>query len=54
MKVWHGAGTYSQRGLSPVSWLVAVARNHAIDNLSRAEDVASGEMSPEDAAAWAS
>ena len=31
VKVWHGAGRYRANGLSPMTWLIAVARHHAID-----------------------
>ncbi len=64
MKVWHGAGSFSQRGLSPISWLAAVTRNHAIDRLRarkpQADELDEGkdgeapDMSPEKAAVLAS
>lgn len=31
MKVWHKAGHYRANGLSPMTWLITIARNHAID-----------------------
>ena len=35
VKVWHAAGGYRANGHSPMTWLIAVARNHAIDRLRR-------------------
>ncbi len=59
-KVWYKADTYSRRGLSPMSWLIAITRNHAIDILrarkpaadpiDEAHAIASAEASPEDVA----
>ncbi|TYB82897.1 sigma-70 family RNA polymerase sigma factor [Maritimibacter fusiformis] len=42
VKVWHGAGSYRANGLSPMTWLIAVARNHAIDRLRRRQAAAGG------------
>jgi RNA polymerase sigma-70 factor (ECF subfamily) len=33
VKVWQRADRYVQSGFSPISWLVAVARNHCLDTL---------------------
>jgi RNA polymerase sigma-70 factor (ECF subfamily) len=33
VKLWHNAGRYRANGLSPMTWLITVARNHAIDRL---------------------
>jgi len=33
VKVWRGAERYAPGGASPMSWLIAIARNHAIDRL---------------------
>jgi len=33
VKVWHRADRYSVTGHSPMTWLITVARNHAIDRL---------------------
>ena len=33
VKVWHNAGRYEVNGLSPMTWLITIARNHAIDRL---------------------
>jgi RNA polymerase sigma-70 factor (ECF subfamily) len=42
VKIWHHAGRYEVNGLSPMSWLITIARNCAIDHL-RARK--SGEVS---------
>lgn len=47
VKVWHNAGRYQVNGLSPMTWLITIARNHAIDRLRmrrRAERRAGGDM----------
>lgn len=65
VKVWLNAGRYRANGLSPMSWLIAVARNHALDLLrqrQRRRSVPIDEMvelacplpSPEDTAVAAS
>ncbi|MFZ1816236.1 MAG: sigma-70 family RNA polymerase sigma factor [Rhizobiaceae bacterium] len=33
LKIWHNASRFGPSRYSPISWLVAVARNHAIDRL---------------------
>jgi RNA polymerase sigma-70 factor, ECF subfamily len=33
VKIWHNAAKYQVSGYSPVTWLVAIARNQAIDRL---------------------
>ena len=33
VKIWQRADRYVPGGFSPISWLVAVARNHALDVL---------------------
>ena len=33
VKIWKGAGLYRVNGLSPMTWLITIARNHAIDRL---------------------
>src|SRR3712207_4088933 len=33
VKVWHNAGRYRSNGLSPMTWLITISRNHAIDRL---------------------
>lgn len=61
VKVWHNADRYRSNGLSPMTWLITVARNHAIDRLrarrstrtapmEEAEEIADGRGTPEDAA----
>ena len=47
VKVWHNAGRYQVNGLSPMTWLITIARNHAIDRLRlrrRAEARGGGDM----------
>lgn len=33
VKIWRNAGRYRVNGLSPMTWLITVARNHAIDRV---------------------
>lgn len=33
IKIWHKADRFTANDLSPITWLVAVARNHCIDRL---------------------
>jgi RNA polymerase sigma-70 factor, ECF subfamily len=33
VKIWQRADRYAAGGYSPISWLVAIARNHALDRL---------------------
>lgn len=33
IKIWQGAGRYASNGLSPMTWLITIARNRAIDRL---------------------
>lgn len=35
VRIWHKAGTYRANGYSPMTWLITVARNLAIDRLRR-------------------
>ncbi|WP_341211875.1 sigma-70 family RNA polymerase sigma factor [uncultured Limimaricola sp.] len=47
VKVWHNAGRYQVNGLSPMTWLITIARNHAIDRLRmrrKAESRGGGDM----------
>ncbi|PZX16244.1 RNA polymerase sigma-70 factor (ECF subfamily) [Palleronia aestuarii] len=45
VKVWRNAGRYAANGLSPMTWLITIARNTAIDRLrSRRSDTASGDV----------
>ncbi|WP_375691373.1 sigma-70 family RNA polymerase sigma factor [Pseudooceanicola sp. LIPI14-2-Ac024] len=41
VKVWRNAGRYQAGGYSPMTWLITIARNHAIDRL-RARRVQGG------------
>jgi len=60
VKVWQRADRYVQSGFSPISWLVAVARNHCLDllrarkpaseDIDLALDVADSGPDPEQAA----
>ncbi|HMQ58135.1 MAG TPA: sigma-70 family RNA polymerase sigma factor [Rhizobiaceae bacterium] len=43
VKVWHKADRYAASGASPMPWLIAIARNHAIDRL-RARRPAGSEI----------
>ena len=61
VKIWQRADKYVPGGFSPISWLVAVARNHALDvlrarkpqseDIDTALEVADGGPTPEQAAA---
>lgn len=33
VKIWRNSGKYQVNGLSPMTWLITIARNHAIDRL---------------------
>jgi RNA polymerase sigma-70 factor (ECF subfamily) len=33
VKIWHNADRYQANGLSPMTWLITISRNHAIDRL---------------------
>lgn len=33
VKIWQKSGTYSANGYSPMTWLITIARNHAVDQL---------------------
>lgn len=60
VKIWRRADRYVEGGYSPISWLVAVARNHALDvlrarkppsaDLEAAYDIADIAADPERAA----
>jgi RNA polymerase sigma-70 factor, ECF subfamily len=57
VKIWHNAGKYQVSGYSPITWLVAIARNGAIDrirsrkpesaDLSAAEEIVDAGPTPE-------
>lgn len=60
IRVWNNAGRYAANGLSPMTWLITIARNRAIDRLrarngrpgpapaEAAETVASADPGPEE------
>lgn len=61
IKIWHKADRYAVTDLSPMTWLIAVARHHAIDRLrarktgrtvelNEAVDVADSAANPEQSA----
>lgn len=60
IKIWHNAGKFKVSSYSPMTWLIAVARNNAIDKLrakkpeptelSKASDLADPGFTPEQAA----
>src|SRR5262245_27648981 len=43
VKIWNKADRFAVTGTSPISWLVAIARNHCIDVV-RARKVAAAEL----------
>ena len=43
IKVWRNADRYQSNGLSPMTWLITIARNHCIDRL-RARRPETGDM----------
>jgi RNA polymerase sigma-70 factor, ECF subfamily len=57
VKIWHNAAKYQVSGYSPITWLVTIARNQAIDRLrarkpdaaelAEADDVADASATPE-------
>ncbi len=49
IRVWQGASRYASNGLSPMTWLITIARNRSIDKL-RARN-SRPSTAPEDAAA---
>lgn len=44
IKIWHNAGRYRVNGLSPLTWLIAIARNAAIDRRRRKTREADGDL----------
>lgn len=43
VKIWRAASAYQVNGLSPMTWLITIARNHSIDRL-RARRAMTGGM----------
>lgn len=64
VKIWHKAHLYSVNGYSPMTWLITLARNAAIDKLrmrkggsvdiDEVHDLSDGGPTPEDAAVQSS
>ncbi|QYX58158.1 sigma-70 family RNA polymerase sigma factor [Roseovarius sp. SCSIO 43702] len=50
VKIWRNAARYRANGLSPMTWLITVARNTAIDRVRRGKTQPGGDVSVEDAA----
>jgi RNA polymerase sigma-70 factor, ECF subfamily len=46
LKVWNSAGRFDPAAASPITWMVAIARNHAIDLVRRRAEI-SIEEEPE-------
>jgi RNA polymerase sigma-70 factor (ECF subfamily) len=44
VKIWHGAGQFDPALASPITWMVAIARNRAIDLVRRKTDVSVEEV----------
>lgn len=42
IKIWHNAERYAAGGYSPMTWLITIARNHAIDRLRAAQGPGDG------------
>jgi RNA polymerase sigma-70 factor, ECF subfamily len=47
IKIWHKADSYSANGLSPMTWLITVARNTAIDRLRARRETHGLDLAPE-------
>lgn len=43
LRIWHHAGRYAANGLSPMTWLITIARNRAIDRARARRPVEGGE-----------
>jgi RNA polymerase sigma-70 factor (ECF subfamily) len=42
IKIWHNADRYQANGLSPMTWVITIARNHCIDRLRARRPLAGG------------
>ena len=40
IKIWRDASKFAPSDFSPMSWLIAIARNHAIDRIRASKPVA--------------
>jgi RNA polymerase sigma-70 factor (ECF subfamily) len=47
IKIWNKAGDYAPTGASPMSWLISIARNTAIDCLRRRREATTGDIDPD-------
>ena len=43
-KIWERAGDYDSRKSSPITWMAAIARNRALDEIRRAKAAPTSEM----------
>ncbi|HKL55623.1 MAG: sigma-70 family RNA polymerase sigma factor [Roseovarius sp.] len=50
VRVWNHAGRYEVNGLSPMTWLITIARNAAIDRLRRRRAARAGDSAGTDMA----
>ena len=50
VRIWRNSWRYKSNGLSPISWMSAVARNHAIDRLRARRRRGEGHGGPDDSA----
>ena len=50
VRIWNHAGRYQVNGLSPMTWLITIARNAAIDRLRRRRAARAGESDGTDMA----
>ncbi|MEI4195423.1 sigma-70 family RNA polymerase sigma factor [Roseovarius sp. E0-M6] len=50
VRIWRNAGRYNANGLNPMTWLITVARNAAIDRLRRQKTQPTGDVDVDDVA----
>lgn len=48
IKIWHSADKYQANGLSPMTWLITIARNTAIDRLRANRTQYDSSVEPDD------
>ncbi|WP_296425189.1 sigma-70 family RNA polymerase sigma factor [Yoonia sp.] len=51
VKIWHNASRYQVNGLSPMTWLITIARNLSIDRLRARRKAGGGSMDEAEALA---